>query len=65
MGLKIESTYERGDTSHYYMEVTFYDNVMPYMDYKISFPELRDPDSLSLQFAEIELPGLILHTGQV
>lgn len=60
LALPIESTYESADDGHFYMEVTFYDNSSPYMDYRISFPELRDPNSLSLQFAEIELPGLIV-----
>ena len=60
LGLGIDSTYENGDENHYYMEVVLYDNNSTYMDYRISFPELRDPDSLSLQFAEIELPGLLV-----
>jgi hypothetical protein len=65
LGLGIFSTYESGDDDHYFMEVTFYDNNSTYMDYRISFPELRDPHSLSLQFAEIELPGLIVNPEQL
>ena len=61
----IESTYESGDTDKYYTEAKFYDNTTPYHEYKISFLEMRDPDSLSLQFAEIELPGLLVNTGEV
>jgi len=60
LGVEIESTYESGDTGKYYNEVKFYDNTTPYYEYKIHFLEMRDPDSLMIQFAEIELPGLLL-----
>lgn len=60
LGVEIESTYESGDTDRYYHEVKFYDNTTPYYEYKIYFLEMRDPDSLMIQFAEIELPGLLL-----
>jgi hypothetical protein len=60
-GIAIGSTYESGDTTKYYSEVKFYENTTPYFEYKVLFPGLRDPESLTLQFAEMELPGLVLN----
>lgn len=60
LGLEIFSTYDQGDKDFHYMDVVFYDNDSIFMDYKISFPELRDQDSMSLQLAELELPGMIV-----
>mmetsp|Transcript_27403 Transcript_27403/g.44964 ORF Transcript_27403/g.44964 Transcript_27403/m.44964 type:complete len:165 (+) Transcript_27403:2-496(+) len=64
LGVAVSSTYENGDENLYHMEVKFYDNTMPYQEYQIRFPELRNPDSLQLQFSEIELPGLLLDEGE-
>merc|ERR1711971_1303479 len=36
----------------------------PHYEYKVAFPELRNTDSTQLQFAEMELPGLLLDDGQ-
>jgi hypothetical protein len=63
VGIGISSTYENGDTDKNYREVKFFDNTTPYYEYKISFPELKNPESLELQFAEVELPGLLLPEG--
>ena len=60
----VSSAYENGDDNLYHMEVKFYDNTMPYYEYEIRFPELRNPDYLQLQFSEIELPGLLLYEGE-
>jgi len=63
VGIGIASTYEHGDTDKNYRQVKFFDNTTPYYEYKISFPELKNPESLELQFAEVELPGLLLPEG--
>lgn len=59
LGVAISSSYEDGDTSKYFMEKKFYKNTTPYYEYMIQFTETRDPDSNGVQFAEIELPGLL------
>jgi len=59
-GNEIKSDYGSGDTNKYYVEVAFYDNVTPYQDYKILFPELRDSELTTVSLAEIKLPGLLL-----
>ena len=62
VGLAISSTHNNGDNSLNFVEVKFYDNAEPYYEYKLSFPELRSRSASQLQFAEIELPGLRLHS---
>jgi len=64
LGVAVSSTYENGDENFYHMEVKFFANTMPYQEYEIRFPELRNPDSLQLQFSEIELPGMLLNEGE-
>jgi len=59
-GQVVQSTYENGDTNKYYMEVKFFENTTPFYEYKILFPVLRDPQSVTIQFSELELPGLLL-----
>lgn len=63
-GVHISSTYGNGDDARYYMDVKFYDNTTPYYEYRVSFPELRNPDSLVLQISEVELPGMLLDEGE-
>ena len=58
-GVSIYSTNEGGDPNKYYSEVLFYNSTKPYYRYKILFPETRNPDSMQVQFAAIELPGLL------
>ena len=59
-GYPIESTYESGDVNYTYWEVSFSNNTKAYWEYKLSVPTLRNPDQSTLQFGEVELPGLIL-----
>jgi len=63
-GVHISSTYENGDDARYYMDVKFYQNTTPYYEYRVSFPELRNPDSLVLQISEVELPGMLVDEGE-
>ena len=60
-GIGIESSYENGDIGKYYSEVKFYENTATYYEYKVLFPATSDPNSLTLQFSEIEIPGLVLN----
>lgn len=60
VGIKMSSTYETGDPSKYSMQVRFLNNSKSYYEYKIEFPEMRDSESTTVQFAELELPGLLL-----
>ena len=60
VGVQLSSTYEDGDQSHYFVQIVFYNNTTPYDEYKILFPETRDPESPMIEFAEIELPGMLL-----
>jgi hypothetical protein len=51
-----DSTYEHGDDSLSYTEVTF-ENTIPYSQYLLAFPVTRD-NSFGLAVAEAELPGV-------
>ncbi|KAK1734850.1 hypothetical protein QTG54_014310 [Skeletonema marinoi] len=59
-GKPLGSTYESGDTNRHYIEVSLSSNTKAYWDYKLSIPATRDPIRSDLQFAEVELPGLLL-----
>ena len=61
-GLPIESTYESGDVNFTYTEVSLSNNTKAYWDYKLSIPGTRRPTQSNLQFAEVELPGLLFPT---
>lgn len=63
LGRAISSTHLAADEYKHVVEVKFYDNVMPFYEYKVTFPELRDPDSVLVHFAELELPGKKLFAG--
>lgn len=65
VGVEILSTYDEGDKSLYFVEVRLYNSTTPYDEYKLLFPKTRDPNSLMLEFAELELPGLLLPAGNV
>jgi hypothetical protein len=59
-GLSIQSSYESGGVNLTYTEVPLLNNTKAYWDYKLSIPSTRNPNHQNLQFAEIELPGLLL-----
>lgn len=63
LGQAIYSTDLAADANKYVMEVGFPHNIGAYYEYKVTFPELRDPDSLQVQFSEMELPGIQLYLG--
>jgi len=42
-GLTVSSTYESGDINLEYTEVFFPSNGVPYFEYRITFPQTRDP----------------------
>jgi len=58
-GLTVSSTYESGDTNLVYTEVFFPSNGVPYLEYRLTFPQTRDPASY-LQFSELDLPGFLI-----
>lgn len=60
LGVGISSNYEDGDEHKFFMEVKFYESKTPFFQYQIYFPEVRDSDHTSIQFAELELPGLLI-----
>jgi len=56
----IESTYESGDVNYTYAEVDFPSNNAVYSDYKVTFSATRKYEETRLQFAEVEIPGMLL-----
>ncbi len=63
-GVGISSTYNSGDNSKKYTEVSFHTNDDPstwsdYVEYKITWTGTRKPRSPSLQLAEIEVRGFL------
>ena len=67
LGVGISSTYEHPDYNKYLMEVNFYGNYIPYQEYRIEFlatrtwqPGMNISSFTVVQFAELELPGLLL-----
>ena len=72
LGVGISSTYEHPDYNKYLMEVSFYDSYIPYQEYRIEFlatrtwqPGMNISSSTVVEFAELELPGLILGRSPV
>lgn len=61
VGVQLLSTYDEGDPSKFFAEVRLYNSTTPYDEYKILFPETRDPGSPMIEFAELELPGMLLN----
>eukprot|EP00804_Cyclotella_cryptica_P013853 CCRYP_002403-RF/>CCRYP_002403-RF protein AED:0.04 eAED:0.04 QI:361/1/1/1/0.81/0.82/17/505/2306 len=59
-GEVIDSTYESGDANLEFAEVKLTSNNAAYLDYKLTFSKIRDPNSKFIQLAELELPGLVL-----
>ena len=57
-GQDVISSYGTADTSFVYTEVVL-SNDIEYLHYKLSFQETRDINSNSLQFAEVELAGVL------
>jgi hypothetical protein len=67
LNVGVSSTYEHPDYNKYLMEVNFYGNYIPYQEYRIEFlatrtwqPGMNISSFTAIQFAELELPGLIL-----
>ena len=58
-GLPINSTYANGDPNLSYSPVHFHGHSALYLEYKLTF-ELRINTSNAFQFAEIEIPGMLL-----
>ena len=58
-GLSVVSTYESGDTNLAFTEVFFASNELILFEYRLTFPETRDPNSY-LQFSELDLPGYVI-----
>lgn len=57
-GQEVVSSFEAGDTNLIFTEVSL-TNDIEYLHYKLSFTATRDPSSSSLQFAEVELAGVL------
>lgn len=58
-GSMIESSVSEGDASKEYAEVSF-ENDSLYKEYRLTFPQTRDPSSAYLQFSEVELTGYVI-----
>ena len=58
--LHIVSTYESGDLNYTFAEVDFPSNSKVYSDYKLTFSSTRSYTSSRLQFAEVEIAGMLL-----
>jgi len=56
-GEDLASSYDSGDSTKVFTEVSLGNN-LEYLHYKLTFEATRDSNSNSLQFAEIELPGV-------
>lgn len=63
-GQDVSSTYEDGDSNLVFTEVSLSSNTVEFVQYRISFTT-RDPSSNSLQFAEVELPGVLFEDSDV
>ena len=59
-GQVVSSTYESGDANLVYTEVSLPGKLA--FEYKLTFPSTRGGDSPMIQFAEVELPGVLLET---
>lgn len=62
-GEAIASSYEAGDSTKVFSEV-FLGNDVEYLHYKLTFQATRDTNSNSLQFAEVELPGVLYEDSE-
>ena len=58
-GKAIKSTFEFGDTSFHFAYVDLLSNTKAFLEYKVTFSRIRDPGSKFIQFAELEIPGLV------
>lgn len=59
-GDTIGSTFEFGDTSFHFTYVDLQSNTKAFLEYKVTFSGIRDSGSKFIQFAELEIPGLVL-----
>ena len=58
--LPIDSSYEDGDSALQFTSVTYPTQSSAYFDYRLSFPETRNPLSNTLRIGELEIPGMIV-----
>ena len=58
--LPINSSFEEGDTTHTFTEVSFASNSASYLEYKLTITETRGATASNWAAAEFELPGLLL-----
>jgi hypothetical protein len=61
-GKDIDSSFASGDTSLAFAGVEMSYNEKAYIEYRLTFSRIRDQSSMFIQFAELELPGLVLNT---
>jgi len=54
------SSYTSGAVGFNFTEIHFHSHGEAYLEYRLTFPETRNPLSNFLQFAEIEIPGMLL-----
>ena len=60
VGYDITSSFNSGDNNLVYTDISFENSPsIEYMEYKITWTELRNPSELAWQLAEIEVPGLL------
>lgn len=57
-GLPISSSYEAGDASLTFAEVSL-SNAVEHNQYKLTFTATRDPNAIYVQFAEVEFVGIL------
>jgi hypothetical protein len=59
-GKVIDSSFDRGDTNLHFTSVDFTSNTNAFLEYKVTFSGIRDPTSKFIQFAELQITGLLL-----
>jgi len=56
----INSSYESGDPVRSFTSIDYHTHGDAYLEYRLSFPEPRAYNKASIQFGEIEIPGMML-----
>ncbi len=56
----INSSYESGDPNLVYTEVKYHSHSKAYLEYKVTFFHTRKSSERDMQFAELEIPGLLI-----
>ena len=59
-GLAIDSSYEDGDSALQFTSISYPTQSASYIEYRLSFPETRNPLSNTLRFGDVEIPGMLL-----